>query len=422
MSTIKSLPSESKFNSMMEGKSSSLGFHHQQYDQQKTGFQKEGGQQHSVKKAAQDIVQKKLTQVTGNNKKLKKPVEELAVPVLLNLPTQIQHMHSGGKMAFLSAEYGSDKNNSEANHSLSAQPDDSLGHMVSENDIPQVTFNANIGTVSVSQLADKKTVKTKAMEQKAARFLSDNPTSVKQTQWMSVPLAQQTEVVDIAVLKSPLRDGQSNLVSEIQSSFEPSMQIQHEVKGLNASTSHDVRPAPNERPVPNERPAPQHFPDMKNFNIEKSEVIQPDEMDITKNIVAQVRAEMGEKSLTVMPQTPTSQASASQTPAHMQQASSMASKVAELMAASESESFKTVPSRTLSYTFSQWQNAPTVSFALASANKDQVVASTLSHEVQQALQDNQHLWTGEQKMVIRREEQEGQQRQRQQQHQQDEEF
>ncbi|WP_272521902.1 SpaN/EivJ family type III secretion system needle length determinant [Providencia sp. PROV202] len=415
MSTIKSLPSESKFNSIMEGKSSSLGFHHQKYDQQKTGFQKEGGQQHSVKKAAQDIVQKKLTQVTGNNKKPKKPVEELAVPVLLNLPTQIQHIHSGGKMAFLSAEYGSDKNNSEANHSLSAQPDDSLGHMVSENDIPQVTFNANIGTVSVSQLADKKTVKTKAMEQKAARFLSDNPTSVKQTQWMSVPLAQQTEVVDIAVLKSPLRDGQSNLVSEIQSSFEPSMQIQHEVKGLNASTSHDVRPAPNERP------APQHFPDMKNFNIEKSEVIQPDEMDITKNIVAQVRAEMGEKSLTVMPQTPTSQASASQTPAHMQQASSMASKVAELMAASESESFKTVPSRTLSYTFSQWQNAPTVSFALASANKDQVVASTLSHEVQQALQDNQHLWTGEQKMVIRREEQEGQQRQRQQQHQQDEE-
>lgn len=404
MSTIKSLPSESKFNSMMEGKSASLGFHHQQYDQQKTGFQKEGGQQHSVKKAAQNIVHKKLTQVAGNKTKPKKPVEELAIPVLLNLPTPIQHIYSGGKMAFLSAEYGSDKKNSEANHSLSAQSDSSLSQTVSEGDIPPSTFNANIGTVSVSQLADKKIVKTKAMEQKAARFLSDNPTSVKQTQWMSVPLAPQTEVVDITVLKSPLRDGQSNLVSEIQSSFEPGMQIQHEVKGVNASTSHDVRPAP------------QDFPDMKNFNIEKSEVIQPDEMDITKNIVAQVRAEMGDKSLSVMSQTSTSQTSA-----HMQQASSMASKVAELMTASESESFKTVPSRTLSYTFNQWQNAPTVSFALASANKDQVVASTLSHEVQEALQDNQHLWTGEQKMVIRREEQEGQQRQRQQQHQQDEE-
>jgi hypothetical protein len=399
----------------MEAKSSSLGFNHQKYNQQKPGFQKQGSQQHSVKKAAQDIVQKKLTQVTDNNKKPKKPVEELAVPVLLNLPTQIQHMHSGGKMAFLSAGYGSDKNNSEANHSLSTQPNDLLGQTVSKDDVPQITFNANVAAVSIGQLADTKIVKTKTMEQKAARFLSDNPTSVKQTQWMSIPLAQQTEVVDIAVLKSPLRDGQSNLVSEAQASFEPGMQIQHEVKEPNASASHEGRP------VPNERPAPQHFPDMKSFNIEKSEVIQPDEIDITKNILTQVRAEMGDKPLAVTPQISTFQTSASQTSTHTQQASSMVSKVAELIAASEVESFKTVPSRTLSYTFSQWQNAPTVSFALASTNKDQVVASTQSDEVQQALQDNQHLWTGEQKMVIRREEQEGQQRQRQQQHQQDEE-
>lgn len=415
MSTIKSLPSDNTFNSVMEAKSSSLGFNHQKYNQQKPGFQKQGSQQHSVKKAAQDIVQKKLTQVTGNNKKPKKPVEELAVPVLLNLPTQIQHMHSGVKVAFLSAEYGSDKNNSEANHSLSAQPDDLLGQAVSEDDAPQITFNANVGVVSIGQLTNAKTVKTKTIEQKAARFLSDNPTSVKQTQWMSIPLAQQTEVVDIAVLKSPLRDGQSNLVSEAQASFEPGMQIQHEVKEPNASASHEGRP------VPNERPAPQHFPDMKSFNIEKSEVIQPDEIDITKNILTQVRAEMGDKPLAVTPQISTFQTSASQTSTHTQQASSMVNKVAELMAASEVESFKTVPSCTLSYTFSQWQNAPTVSFALASTNKDQVVASTQSDEVQQALQDNQHLWTGEQKMVIRREEQEGQQRQRQQQHQQDEE-
>lgn len=110
MSTIKSLPSENTFNSMMEGKSTSLGFYQQNYDQKKqVGFQKQDGQQHSVKKAAQDIVQKKLTQLTGNNKKPKKPVEELAVPVLLNLPTQIQHIHSGAKVAFLSSGYGADK-------------------------------------------------------------------------------------------------------------------------------------------------------------------------------------------------------------------------------------------------------------------------------------------------------------------------
>ncbi|UBX50520.1 type III secretion protein [Providencia alcalifaciens] len=409
MSTIKSLPSESKFNSMMEGKSASLGFHHQQYDPQKPGFQKQDGQQHSVKKAAQDIVQKKLTQVAGNNKKPKKPVEELAVPVLLNLPASIQHIHSGGKVAFLSSEYGADKKNSEANHSLSAQPDDSLRQTVSEGDIPPITFSANVGGVSIGQMADAKTVKSKIMEQKAARFLSDNPTSVKQTQWMSIPLAQQTEVVDIAVLKSPLRDGQSNVVREIHSTTEPVMQTQHDVEGQNTAVRHEGRP------VLNAHPEPQYFSDMKNVNIEKSEVIQSDEMDITQNILTQVRAEIGEKSLAAMPQT-----SASQTSAHIQQASSMVSKVAELMAASEVESPKTVPSRTLSYTFSQWQNTPTVSFALASANKDQVVASTLSHEVQQALQDNQHLWASEQKMVIRREEHEGQQRQRQQQHQQDE--
>ncbi|MEQ5127810.1 type III secretion protein [Providencia alcalifaciens] len=405
MSTIKSLPNESKFNSMMEGKSASLGFHHQQYDQQKPGFQKEGGQQHSVKKAAQDIAQKKLTQVAGNKTKPKKPVEELAIPVLLNLPTPIQHIYSGGKVAFLSAEYGSDKKNSEANHSLTAQSDSSLSQTVSEGDIPPSTFNANVGAVSIGQLVDTKTVKTKTMEQKAARFLSDNPASAKQTQWMDIPLVQQTETVETATLKSPLLDGQSNIVDKTPPSSEPVMQNQ---------------------PVPNEHLAAQYFPDMENLNIEKSFVIQSDEMDIAKSILTQVRAEMGEKSLAVIPQistsqTPASQTSASQTSAHIQQASSMVSKVAELMAASEVESSKTVPSRTLSYTFSQWQNAPTVSFVLAKANKDQMLASTQSYEVQKVLQDNQHLWTGEQKMVIRREEHEGQQRQRQQQHQQDEE-
>ncbi|HEQ1859340.1 TPA: type III secretion protein [Providencia alcalifaciens] len=400
MSTIKSLPSENTFNSMMEGKSTSLGFY-----QQKQGLQKQDGLQYSVKKAAQDIVQKKLTQLTGNNKKFKKPVEELAVPVLLNLPTQIQHIHSGAKVAFLSSEYGSEKKNSEVNHSLTTQAEGSLGQTVGENDIPQSAIKANVGMTSVSLLADTKTIKTKTLEQKAARFLSDNPTSAKQTEWMSIPLAQQTEVVDMAAL----RGEQSNLVGETH----------HDAEWQNTFATHEGRPAPNERPEP------QHFPDMKSFNIEKSEVIQPDEMDITKNILEQVHAEMSEKSLVEMAQSSTSQTSVSQTPvsqtlasqasAHTQQAASMASKVAEMVAALVVENPKTVASRTLSYTFNQWQNAPTASFVLANANQDQVVASTQSHEVQQALQDNQHLWTGEQKMVIRREEQEGQRRQQQQQ-------
>lgn len=281
------------------------------------------------------------------------------------------------------------------NHSLTTQAEDSLGQTVGENDIPQSAIKANVGMTSVSPLADTKTIKTKTLEQKAARFLSDNPTSVKQTEWMSIPLAQQTEVVDMAAL----RGDQSNLVGETH----------HDAEWQNTFATHEGRPAPNERPEP------QHFPDMKSFNIEKSEVIQPDEMDITKNILEQVHAEMSEKSLAAMPQSSVFQTSVSQTSANIPQAASMASKVAEMVAALEVENPKTVASRTLSYTFNQWQNAPTASFILANANKDQVVASTQSHEVQQALQDNQHLWTGEQKMVIRREEQEGQRRQQQQQ-------
>ena len=88
-----------------------------------------------------------------------------------------------------------------------------------------------------------------------------------------------------------------------------------------------------------------------------------------------------------------------------------------------SETLNVAPERTLSYTFSQWQNMPSVSFSLAHASHENMVASTYSHEVQQALEDNRHLFTGEQKMVIKREEREGQHRQQQQQNkQQDEEF
>ncbi|TOM54290.1 hypothetical protein, partial [Vibrio parahaemolyticus] len=45
--------------------------------------------------------------------------------------------------------------------------------------------------------------------------------------------------------------------------------------------------------------------------------------------------------------------------------------------------------RTLTYTFQQWKNAPSVTFELAT--KTDVIASTYSREVQHVLQDNKHL-------------------------------
>lgn len=59
MSTIKSLPSDSTFNSVMEAKSSSFGFNHQKYSQQ-----------HSVKNRSGNFA-KTLTQRNNNQKKQK---------------------------------------------------------------------------------------------------------------------------------------------------------------------------------------------------------------------------------------------------------------------------------------------------------------------------------------------------------------
>lgn len=57
------------------------------------------------------------------------------------------------------------------------------------------------------------------------------------------------------------------------------------------------------------------------------------------------------------------------------------------------ESEPTAGRRTLSYTFSQWKNSPTVKFELSNAGE--LIALTNSVEVQQALQDNHHLLTSE---------------------------
>lgn len=57
------------------------------------------------------------------------------------------------------------------------------------------------------------------------------------------------------------------------------------------------------------------------------------------------------------------------------------------------ESEPTAGRRTLSYTFSQWKNSPTVKFELSNAGE--LTALTNSVEVQQALQDNHHLLASE---------------------------
>ncbi|WP_407901176.1 hypothetical protein [Providencia rustigianii] len=180
-----------------------------------------------------------------------------------------------------------------------------------------------------------------------------------------------------------------------------------------ASTQNNITQAKDalaiaDKPQPSDAPQMQHFPDAKSFQLEQSEIIQPDQIDITKNIVAQVMAESSVRAPVTTP-TPSTQSSADK-----------AVQLAELMASGMSnDNHETVPARTLSYTFSHWKNTPSVSFTLA--NREEVVASTYSYEVQQALRDSQHLFHGEQKVVIRREEHEGQQRHQQQQQQNDEE-
>ncbi|MDN8999622.1 hypothetical protein Q0P46_13765, partial [Staphylococcus aureus] len=89
--------------------------------------------------------------------------------------------------------------------------------------------------------------------------------------------------------------------------------------------------------------------------------------DITKNILAQMKSESLVRP-TVSSQTQSPQASLKQT--------------AELAASMiERETLSVSPERTLNYTFSQWQNTPSVSFSLAHASHENMVASTYSHEV-----------------------------------------
>ncbi|HHL2560652.1 TPA: type III secretion system needle length determinant, SpaN/EivJ family [Yersinia enterocolitica] len=85
----------------------------------------------------------------------------------------------------------------------------------------------------------------------------------------------------------------------------------------------------------------------------------------------------------------------------------------------KAESDVTAGRRTLSYTFTQWNNSPMVKFELSQAGE--LTAMTDSVEVQQALQNNHHLLESENPLHFRDERQDEQRREQQQSEQEDEE-
>ncbi|SPY76080.1 hypothetical protein [Providencia rustigianii] len=381
MSIIKSIPNESKFNSIAEGKNTSVGFNHQKY-----------GQQHSAKKVAQAIVQKKMEQA-NSHKKNKNNVDEGGVPIMMALSANVQNIRSGSNIALFAQMTPANDQPTEflmktaATESPPISKDEEVIPLVNIMAIPLTTnqifplkLGANIPTYG------HKTNSTLLIEQS----------------WLATSLNQQTTFMDSSSPKSFENKKLSAITGPYLAGSENKASTQN-----NITQAKDAL-AIADKPQPSDAPQMQHFPDAKSFQLEQSEIIQPDQIDITKNIVAQVMAESSVRAPVTTP-TPSTQSSADK-----------AVQLAELMASGMSnDNHETVPARTLSYTFSHWKNTPSVSFTLA--NREEVVASTYSYEVQQALRDSQHLFHGEQKVVIRREEHEGQQRHQQQQQQNDEE-
>ncbi|MGG4609569.1 SpaN/EivJ family type III secretion system needle length determinant [Providencia sp. Me31A] len=104
------------------------------------------------------------------------------------------------------------------------------------------------------------------------------------------------------------------------------------------------------------------------------------------------------------------------------ESSSVASQVGKwiaVRAATDDFHIKETLPRTLTYTFHQWKNTPSVTFELAT--KTEFIATTQSREVQQTLLENKHLLSGEKNIYFRQDQEHGQQhRQQQEQHQQEE--
>ncbi|MEY0232887.1 SpaN/EivJ family type III secretion system needle length determinant [Providencia manganoxydans] len=120
-------------------------------------------------------------------------------------------------------------------------------------------------------------------------------------------------------------------------------------------------------------------------------------------------------------QTSTNTAAMAGTLSQPRQETNSVSKIAEVIAKTASvtsDSVAKVEGRSLTYTFNQWQNSPSVTFELA-ARGSELLATTTSPEVHRALHENQHLFRSEQPLSIRHEEQRHE-RQRQQQQEQPE--
>lgn len=155
-------------------------------------------------------------------------------------------------------------------------------------------------------------------------------------------------------------------------------------------------------------------------NLAKIEKNQPVLQEITDiehaNIIQSNRVPM---EIGVMTQTST------QVPTTIQESTSISQQVEkwiEHSAAIENAQLNENKPRTLTYTFQQWKNTPSVTFELAT--KTDVIATTYSQEVQQILQDNKHLLHGEKSVYFRHDQgqEHGRQHSRQQeQHQQEEE-
>lgn len=380
MSIIKSIPNESKFNSIAEGKNTSVGFNHQKY-----------GQQHSAKKVAQAIVQKKMAQ-TSSHKKIMNNADEWVIPTMQALSANIQNVSPGSKMAL-------------------------FAQMTPAND-PPTELPIKTATELPPSSMDEEVIPL--MNLMAIPLTSNQFSPLRLG--ANIPIhghkTNATSLVEQSLLATSLHQQATSMTSSKIKSFENNKLAAIVAMGLagaedKTSAQNNMAQTQNaliiaDKPQPSDAPQIQHFPDAKSFQLEQSEIIQPDQIDITKNIVAQMMAESSVRAPVTTP-TPSTHSSADK-----------AAQLAELMASGVSnDNHETVPARTLSYTFSHWKNTPSVSFTLA--NREEVVASTYSYEVQQALRDSQHLFHGEQKLVIRREEHEGQQRHHQQQQQQNDE-
>lgn len=148
----------------------------------------------------------------------------------------------------------------------------------------------------------------------------------------------------------------------------------------------------------NEKKAPvlQEMPDIEDVNILQNR-LQPTEVTVGGLASTQV----------VLPRSPTV----------------VAQKVSEMIehsaVSNQIPAHENAP-KTLTYTFHQWKNAPSVTFELT--NKTEFVATTHSHEVQQTLQENKYLLSSDKDIYFRQEHrQEREQHQQRQKHDQQEE-